>query len=206
MVELPRLRLPLPERTGSDRDELRCPHGFVDRAYSVFLLRLRCVALLRTLLTCYCDLCASIPPCVLATAPELRRSCDWEPRSERGYEPPGASAPCTSRLLLRKPRAVEGPECRAPMEVPTCARRFRTLEPPLPQRGLEPPGSRRTSRRRDPYLAWTHCSVRASRCVLGAERGLGAPPPRSARTYGVRAAACEGGVENVGRDGVTPCR
>ena len=46
VVELPRLRLPLPERTGSDRDELLSPHGFVDRAYSVFLLR--CVSLLRT--------------------------------------------------------------------------------------------------------------------------------------------------------------
>ena len=46
MVELPRLRLPLPERTGSDRDELLSPHGFVDRAYSVFLQP--CVALLRT--------------------------------------------------------------------------------------------------------------------------------------------------------------
>ena len=55
VVELPRLRLPLPERTGSDRDELRCPHGFVDRAYSVFLLR--CVATNRThllLRTCVC--------------------------------------------------------------------------------------------------------------------------------------------------------
>jgi hypothetical protein len=31
------LRLPLPERTGSDRDEPHCPHGFVDRAYSLFL-------------------------------------------------------------------------------------------------------------------------------------------------------------------------
>jgi len=30
-------RLPLPERTGSDRDEPHCPHGFVDRAYSFFL-------------------------------------------------------------------------------------------------------------------------------------------------------------------------
>lgn len=46
VVELPRLRLPLPERTGSDRDELLSPHGFVDRAYLVFLLR--CVSLLRT--------------------------------------------------------------------------------------------------------------------------------------------------------------
>jgi len=30
------LRLPLPERTGSDRDEPHRPHGFVDRAYLVF--------------------------------------------------------------------------------------------------------------------------------------------------------------------------
>ena len=31
--------LPLPERTGSDRDEPHCSPGFVDRAYLVFLLR-----------------------------------------------------------------------------------------------------------------------------------------------------------------------
>jgi hypothetical protein len=32
-----RLELPLPERTGSDRDKPLCPSGFVDRAYLVFL-------------------------------------------------------------------------------------------------------------------------------------------------------------------------
>jgi len=30
------LRLPSPEKTGSDRDEPHRPHGFVDRAYLVF--------------------------------------------------------------------------------------------------------------------------------------------------------------------------
>ena len=40
-----RLRLPLPERTGSDRDEPLCPPGFVDRAYLVFCL----VTILQTL-------------------------------------------------------------------------------------------------------------------------------------------------------------
>jgi hypothetical protein len=30
------LRLPLPEKTRSDRDEPQRPHGFVDRAYLVF--------------------------------------------------------------------------------------------------------------------------------------------------------------------------
>ena len=33
--------LPLPEKTGSDRDEPHCLHGFVDRAYLVFCVELR---------------------------------------------------------------------------------------------------------------------------------------------------------------------
>ena len=35
---LTRCQLPLPDRAGSDRDELLCFDGFVDRAYSVFFV------------------------------------------------------------------------------------------------------------------------------------------------------------------------
>src|SRR6516162_4238785 len=93
VVELPRLRLPLPERTGSDRDELRCPHGFVDRAYSVFLLRLRCCELLGHFCCYYCDELVMRPPPLLSSDPSARRAfarIGFEV-VVRGYEPSGRS-------------------------------------------------------------------------------------------------------------------
>ena len=120
---MPRLRLPLPERTGSDRDELRCPHGFVDRAYSVFLLRLRCCELLDHFCCDYCDQLVMRPPPLLdidlwaspGTCPDRLRGLN------RGYEPPGRfDAPGTSQDILGDVLVTcgGGPEGRAPMEVP----------------------------------------------------------------------------------------
>jgi hypothetical protein len=109
VVELPRLRLPLPERTGSDRDELLSPHGFVDRAYSVFLLR--CVSLLRTdslHLPGY-GRCVHPPFVLLQPRCRIALACASASGSERGYEPLGASAPTATSTAVR--RALPGTSC-----------------------------------------------------------------------------------------------
>lgn len=126
VVELPRLRLPLPERTGSDRDELLSPHGFVDRAYSVFLLR--CVSLLRTSHCIYrATVGASIPPlsCYSPEAGSHLRALLLRGVNE-GTSPWAHPRPLLLRLrydvpCLERPagnRLDGGPEGRAPMEVP----------------------------------------------------------------------------------------
>ena len=126
MVELPRLRLPLPERTGSDRDELLSPHGFVDRAYSVFLLR--CVSLLRTSHCIYrATVGASIPPlsCYSPDAGSHLRALLHRGVNE-GTSPRAHPRPLLLRLrydvpCLERPAGNclgGGPEGRAPMEVP----------------------------------------------------------------------------------------
>ena len=150
-VEFPRLRLPLPERTGSDRDELLCPYGFVDRAYSVFLRR--CVATNRYFSTATYlrqpTRCDSVPLWVLlrprggAALP-----CGTAARSERGYEPPGACAPVTSHVLDRRlPRGAllepgGGPEVRAPMEVPDLRTTLPNVRPRSPSGSPATLGSR----------------------------------------------------------------
>ncbi len=104
-IELPRLRLPFPERTGSDRDELRCPHGFVDRAYSVFLLR--CVAADHT---CYCGLpWCHFPPCDL----RLPRSRSPLRRSRTGVNE-GTSPRAPARPLRLLLRNISSGEVRSP--------------------------------------------------------------------------------------------
>jgi hypothetical protein len=92
-VEFPRLRLPLPERTGSDRDELLCPHGFVDRAYSVFLRRLRCCEPV-LLITYDCD--------SLCIRPPRWSCCDLEPGSHsRANLTRGVNEGTSPRALAR---------------------------------------------------------------------------------------------------------
>jgi len=126
VVDLPRLRLPLPERTGSDRDELLSPHGFVDRAYSVFLLR--CVSLLRTSHCIYrATVGASIPPlsCYSPDAGSHLRALLHRGVNE-GTSPRAHPRPLLLRLrydvpCLERPAGNclgGGPEGRAPMEVP----------------------------------------------------------------------------------------
>ena len=117
VVELPRLRLPLPERTGSDRDELHCPHGFVDRAYLVFLLR--CVATNLThlgLLDCRLDL---RPSPLFHFGPEAsphERAVQSLRIETRVRAPRVPEAPVDNWMLHHA--CDGGPEDRAPMEVP----------------------------------------------------------------------------------------
>jgi hypothetical protein len=149
VVELPRLRLPLPERTGSDRDELLSPHGFVDRAYSVFLLR--CVSLLRTdslHLPGY-GRCVH-PPLGPAYSPEAGSHLRalLLRRVNEGTSPWAHPRPLLLRLrydvpCLERPAGIcldGGPEGRAPMEVPDLRASRPNDEIPLPPRDLQPPG------------------------------------------------------------------
>jgi hypothetical protein len=139
-VEFPRLRLPLPERTGSDRDELLCPHGFVDRAYSVFLRR--CVATNQYCSPTTATRCESVPPLALlrprggaASRANLTRGVN----EGRGYEPPGAFAPFTPTSVCCALPAVVVRKAARRWRCPTRARRFRTPEIPIPHRNLSPP-------------------------------------------------------------------
>ena len=147
MVELPRLRLPLPERTGSDRDELLCPHGFVDRAYSVFLLRCVAANLTQPLLL---QIRLVVRPSPLCRTP--RRFTDtfaaaWHRGVKRGYEPPGRQRrPVLLQLgtswEMSNVPAVEVRKTARRWRCPTFTRCFRTRETPLPQRDLLPPSAR----------------------------------------------------------------
>jgi len=145
VVELPRLRLPLPERTGSDRDELRCPHGFVDRAYSVFLLRCVSANLTHQLQLRRLDVRPSpLYPSTLDAAPNVR-AASLE-AVKRGYEPPGAGS---ARHIChlhpgRRPAflTMEVRKAARRWRCPTCVRLFRTREIPLPQQDLLPPSAR----------------------------------------------------------------
>jgi hypothetical protein len=136
---LPRLRLPLPESTGSDRDELLCTHGFVDRAYSVFLLR-DFVSLRLRYCTCYITMTGVLrSPLGVPAAPRSRRTvcAAWLREVNEGTSPWRSRAlhshcvlrrprPCTATMHCRLPLRVlvlgGGLEDRAPMEVPTSAR------------------------------------------------------------------------------------
>jgi len=164
VVELPRLRLPLPERTGSDRDELRCPHGFVDRAYSVFLLRCVSANLTHLLQLRRPTRCASIPPFLnpLVASPYVRAA---RLRGvNRGYEPPGAGSarfesclpgrrPDFLRWRSGRPRADGG--ARPARDASELLRSHSPSKISCHRR----PASRSA---RDPYPARTHCSLHAS--------------------------------------------
>jgi len=149
VVELPRLRLPLPERTGSDRDELRCPHGFVDRAYSVFLLRLRCCELHNH---CYFNfgqlvlrpslLCSTAAPIHRRTLARLWIEARNEGTSPRAHRAPVTATTTATPWEMSIQPAVEVRKAACRWRCPTRARRFRTRETSLPQQDLLPPSAR----------------------------------------------------------------
>ena len=181
VVELPRLRLPLPERTGSDRDELLCPHGFVDRAYSVFLLR--CVATnLCFYCTCYRGLRCVVSPLVICFVPGSS-ALRWIDRGvNEGTSP---RAPARPTFLLRASTSCaatcsgRGPATARRWRCPTCARRSELQSPHSPSGGsVQACGSRLrtvTTRIRDGH----YCSVRAKRCVKRPGRRSSVVAPRS---------------------------
>lgn len=155
---MPRLRLPLPESTGSDRDELLCTHGFVDRAYSVFFLRTT-VSFDFSYCTCYCNNtmtgCASIPPLVFGYLEVESRGCAaWLREVDEGTSPWAPEAPCTSASIdaaaslhcnhaLPTAAASRGPGWRSGgprADGGADLRAIRSeLETPVPHRDLLPP-------------------------------------------------------------------
>ena len=151
---MPRLRLPLPERTGSDRDELHCPHGFVDRAYSVFLLR--CVAANYSTTATSASSCCVHPPFAVLPPRRFREHLlDSTSRLETRVRAPGRSMrPSQLRCdniaatsLLRHPGGCPcscggGPEDHAPMEVPDLRAVLPNFGISLPQRDPLPPSAR----------------------------------------------------------------
>ena len=163
-----------------------------------------CVALLRTVLNCYFGLVCVHPPLVIDFGPETKpHRCGRESRSERGYEPPGAFAPCTSTAPV--PAVGRSGESRADGGADLHAAH------PNSRDSTPPAGSRSNvglcaSPRHSPYPRLSYCSVRANGRRPHASRAPSALSYLSTMTYRCHAGGCEGAVEKVGWGAVTPPR
>src|SRR5262245_36365603 len=160
VVELPRLRLPLPERTGSDRDELHCPHGFVDRAYSVFFTALRCYEPYSPSYYCRLDLRPSPLFTSAPQAPPHDRAVKPQGFRIEGTSPPGAGSTRDNRTALPCLRWRSG-RPRADGGARPARGAFRTLRPHSPSEDLLPPLAREPAAAHDPYPRGGYCRLYA---------------------------------------------
>ena len=144
-------RLPLPEKTGSDRDEPHCPHGFVDRAYLVFCVELRTTSAS----TDYPDLPTRVPLTPFEVSSPI-------PSAVVGYEPQVIHHTHTKFDAVAR---GDSGDHRAQMEVPTRAWAACVDRPfPLERRAPQP---RRPRRACTPYPSRVHRMARASALGTG---------------------------------------